>query len=129
VFVVPALAQVYTSPASSDSTRAAAVVAFQTIHQYGGVVIGEHMGQMFTILWMLIVSLTILRSDLFRPWVAWLGILASGVYLLAQTELLATVIPGFPVVGEAGLIGSLLWLAWMIVVGVFLMVRSAPARA
>ena len=42
------------------------------------------------------------------------------IYLLAQTELLATAIPNFPVIDWAGLYGSLLWLVWMIVVGVYL---------
>jgi len=39
---------------------------------------------------------------------------------LAQSELFATIIPEFPVVPEAGLIGSLLWLVWMIIMGIFL---------
>ena len=64
---------------------------------------------------MLLISLAMFRSNLFKPWLAWFGILASVVYSLAQTELLATVIPNFPVVPETGLIGSLLWLVWMIV--------------
>ena len=61
-----------------------------------------------------------LQSRIYSKWVAWLGWFASAVYLLAQTELLATAIPNFPVIGWAGFFGSLLWLVWMIVVGVFL---------
>ena len=94
---------------------------FQAVHQYGGVVLGEHIGQAFTILWILLVSLAMFRSSLFKPWLAWLGILTSAIYALAQTELLATVIPNFPVVPQAGLIGSLLWLAWMVIIGIFLL--------
>lgn len=120
VFVVPTLARIYTDPTSSEATKEAVSVTFQTVHHYGGVVLGEHVGQTFTIIWMVLVSLAMLSSNLFKPWVAWLGILASIVYLLAQTELLAIVVPGFPVVAQAGLVGSLLWLGWMIVLGVFL---------
>jgi hypothetical protein len=119
-FVVPVLARVYTDPASSPGLKDSAVVAFQAVHQYGGVVIGEHIGQIFTIVWMAMASCAMLRSTLFSKWVAWLGFAAAAVYLTAQSELLATAIPGFPVVPETGLIGSLLWLVWMIVVGVFL---------
>jgi len=37
---------------------------------------------------------------------------------MAQAELFATVIPGFPVWGMAGFIGSTLWLIWLIILGV-----------
>ena len=51
----------------------------------------------------------IVRSAFFRAWQGWLGFTAAVVYFLGQSELLATVIPGFSEV-PAGLIGSLLWL-------------------
>lgn len=124
-FVVSVLANLYTAPTSSDATKETATVIFQAIHQYGGVVIGEHIGQIFTIIWMVIVSLAILQTGLFKKWVSWLGIIASAIYLSAQTELLATAIPEFPVVPETGFIGSVLWLIWMIVLGVFLVRAKA----
>ncbi len=127
VFVVPGLAQLYTDPNSSEAVRAAALVTFQAVHQYGGVVIGEHISQFMTVLWMALISGMMLRSALFQAWQGWLGFGAALVYLLAQSELLATVIPGFPEVPAAGLIGSLLWLLWMIVMGVALL-RSRPAE-
>jgi len=120
VFVVPVLARLFTDPAADPSTRAAISAVFIAVHQYGGVVFGEHLGQFLIILWMSILSGTMYRSKMFSKWVAWLGWFASAVYLLAQTELLATAIPSFPVVGWAGLVGSLLWLAWMIVMGIYL---------
>ncbi len=125
-FVVPVLARAYTDPSASAAAREAAVIAFQAVHQYGGVVLGEHLGQTLTIIWMALVSLAMFRSGIFRPWLAWFGILASVSYALAQADLIATVIPSFPVVPQAGLIGSLLWLAWMIAAGVCLL-RAKPA--
>lgn len=116
-FVVPVLARIYTDPAATTAAREAALVAFQTVHQFGGVLLGEHLGQVFTVAWMLVISLSALRSSTFKPFVAWSGIAASVVYLLGQAELLATVVPSFPVVPEAGFIGSLLWLGWMIMLG------------
>ena len=127
-FVVPVLAKTYTDPSASDIAKESAVIVFQAVHQYGGVVLGEHIGQAFSIFWMFIISLVIFKSNIFRRWLAWFGFLASGVYLLAQTELFATVISDFPVVPEAGLIGSLLWLIWMIVLGVFL-IRSKASTS
>jgi hypothetical protein len=119
-FVVPVLARTYIDPTASIATKEAIVIVFQTIHQYGGVVLGEHIGQTFTIIWMLLISFAIFRSNLFKSWLAWFGIFASIVYALAQTELLETVIPDFPVVPETGLIGSLMWLVWMVILGIFL---------
>ena len=120
VFVIPVIARLYTSPATSSATKASLSAMFLVIHQYGGVVLGEHIGQLFIIIWMSMISAIIYRSSLFSKWIAWLGWVASAVYLLNQTELLATAIPGFPVVGWAGLVGSLFWLFWMVMMGVYL---------
>jgi len=120
VFVVPVLARLYTDPTSDPATQASISAVFVAIHQYGGVVLGEHIGQIFNIAWMSMISGIIYQSKMFSKWVAWLGWFASAVYLLAQTELFATAIPNFPVVSWAGLLGSLLWLVWMIIVGAYL---------
>ena len=120
VFVVPALARLYTDPSTDSATQAAVAAVFTAVHQYGGVILGEHMGQFLIILWMSMISSIMYKSKMFSKWVAILGWVASAIYLLAQTELLATAIPTFPVIDWAGLVGSLLWLVWMIVMGVYL---------
>ncbi len=120
VFVVPVLADKFVNPASSDAAKEWAIVAFQVIHQYGGVLVGEHLGQIFTIIWTVLISLAMFKSSIFRKWLGWFGLLASFIYLLAQTELFQTVVPNFYVLPEAGLIGSLLWLIWMVIMGVYL---------
>jgi hypothetical protein len=126
VFVVPGLAQAYTAPQAGEITKEATVQIFQAFHQFGGVLLGEHIGQVFTILWMVMVCAEILRLGVPARWVGWLGLVSAGIYFLGQGELLATVMPGFPVVGPAGLVGSLLWLAWMAVLGAYLMFKKAP---
>lgn len=115
-FVVPVLANAYTS--GDELTKTASVIAFQTIHQYGGVVLGEHLGQLFTILWTLMITAAFQKLRLLPTWLIWWGYIASGIYLLAQGELLATVMPSFPVLDIAGFLGSTLWLIWLIVLGV-----------
>lgn len=120
VFVIPVLARLFTDPTTDSAMKAAIPVVFIAVHQYGGVILGEHMGQFLTIIWMSMISAIIYKSPLFAKWVAWLGWIASAVFILAQTELFATAIPNFPVIGWAGLYGSLLWLAWTIILGVFL---------
>lgn len=116
-FVVPVLADTFVG-AADEPTKAAAVVAFKTIHQFGGVILGEHLGQLFTISWTVMISLSFAKLRLFPQWVNWLGFVSSLIYLLAQAELFATVMPGFPVWDMAGFIGSTLWLVWLVVIGV-----------
>lgn len=116
-FVVPILADIFVN-ATDEPTKTAAVVAFKTIHQYGGVILGEHLGQLFTIAWTIMMTSIFAKLKMFPKWVNWLGYISSGIYLLAQAELFATVIPNFPVWDMAGFIGSTLWLIWLIVIGV-----------
>ncbi len=120
VFVIPVLARLFTNPTTDSVTKAAIPAVFIAVHQYGGVVLGEHLGQFLIIIWMSMISGIIYKSKIFAKWVAWLGWLASAIYLLGQTELFATAIPNFPAIGWAGLYGSLLWLLWMVVMGVYL---------
>lgn len=124
VFVVPVLAAAYVEPAASEATRSAVEVVFWAVHQYGGVVLGEHLGQALTIGWIIVVSLLILRSRFVAVWLGWLGLIAAAVYAFAQLELFATVIPDLAYWADAGLIGSLLWLLWMAILGVTLIWRK-----
>lgn len=114
-FVVPVLANNFVT--GNEQTKEASKVAFQVIHQYGGVVFGEHIGQLFTIGWTMMISAAFGKLKVFPAWVTWLGYVSSAIYLIAQTELFATVIPLFPVWNLAGFLGSTLWLIWLIVMG------------
>lgn len=117
-FVVPVLANNYVA-SSSDIIKQSSVVSFQTIHQFGGVLLGEHIGQLFTVIWTIMISYTLLKLNFFPKWISWFGIIASFIYFLAQAELFNTVIPSFPVWDMAGFIGSTLWLVWLIILGIF----------
>jgi hypothetical protein len=116
VFVVPVTASNFIA-ATDAATQAAAKMSFQVIHQLGGVLLGEHIGQLFTIIWTIMLSIAFMKLKMFPKWVSWLGIISSAIYLLAQLDLFATVIPGFPVLDGAGLVGSSLWLLWLIITG------------
>ncbi|MBL7815628.1 MAG: DUF4386 domain-containing protein [Saprospiraceae bacterium] len=114
-FVVPVLAKNYII--GNEMTKEAAKMAFQVIHQYGGVVLGEHLGQLFTIIWTFMLCYAFAKLQLLPKWLIGFGYIASTIYLLAQTELFETVMPDFAVVPMAGFIGSTLWLVWLIIVG------------
>lgn len=115
-FVVPVLADTFVN-ASDEATRAATLVAFKTIHQFAGVILGEHLGQLFTITWTVLITIILAKIQLVPKWITALGLISSFIYLMAQAELFATVMPAFPVWDLAGFIGSTLWLAWLIIIG------------
>lgn len=107
-FVVPVLAINFVN--GNEMTKVASKVAFQVIHQYGGVILGEHLGQLFTIIWTVMISRTFQQLKLFPKWLLGMGYVASSIYFMAQAELFATVMPTFPVWDLAGFLGSTLWL-------------------
>jgi hypothetical protein len=116
-FVVPVLANTFVQ-ATDEATKAAAIVSFKTIHQFAGVILGEYLGQLFTITWTVLLSISLLKLKLVPRWISWLGCISSFIYLMAQCELFQTVIPGFPVWEMAGFLGSTLWLIWLIILGI-----------
>ncbi len=118
VFVVPPLARAYTD---GDPAIAAAWTAQ---HQFGGALLGEHLGQLLAIFWSIGVSVVLLRTG--RRWIGIAGLVVSVVYLLNQGDVLATAIPGFPVWELAGLLGSTAWGVWTIALGVTLLRRDLP---
>lgn len=116
-FVVPVLADTF-AHATDEATKTAAIISFKTIHQFAGVILGEHLGQLFTISWTVMLSISFAKLKLMPKWVNGPGIIIAAIYLLAQAELFATVIKGFPVWELAGFIGSTLWLVWLIIIGI-----------
>jgi hypothetical protein len=125
VFVVPPLADSYV--AGDTTTRTAVAAAWTAQHQYGGALLGEHLGQLLVIAWSVTVSVLILRTGALPRWAGWLGLAASAMYLFNQGDILATAIPGFPVWDLAGLLGSTLWAVWLLALGALLLRRAARA--
>lgn len=124
VFVVPVIAKDFVE--GNELVKQTAVMSFKVVHQLGGVLLGEHIGQLFTITWTIMISYAILKLSLFPKWISALGIGSSIIYLFAQMELIATVIPDFPSWDLAGFIGSTLWLVWLISLGVlFIRVKES----
>jgi hypothetical protein len=116
-FVVPVLASSF-AQSTDDAMKASAIMSFKTIHQYGGVLLGEHLGQLFTIIWTVLISIVFNKLKFVPKWVTWFAYITSFIYLLSQAELLSTVMPGFSVWDLAGFIGSTLWLIWLIIIGI-----------
>jgi hypothetical protein len=125
VFVVPPLADSYVT--GDAVTRAAVGAAWTAQHQFGGALLGEHLGQLLAIAWSITVSVIILRSRVLPWWLGAAGLVVSALYLTNQGDILATAVPGFPVWDLGGLIGSTSWGLWVAALGVVLLLR--PARS
>src|SRR4051794_6231893 len=126
VFVVPTLADSYVT---GDTTQqAAAAAAWTAQHQFGGALLGEHLGQLLAIGWSVTLSVIILRSRVLPRWLGAAGLVVSALYLTNQGDVLATALPGFPVWDLGGFIGSTTWGLWVAVLGA-LVLLGAPHSA
>ncbi|MBM7804390.1 hypothetical protein JOD57_000227 [Geodermatophilus bullaregiensis] len=125
VFVVPPLADSYV--AGDATTRAAVEAAWTAQHQFGGALLGEHLGQLLAVAWSVAVSVTILRSRVLPRWLGAAGLVASALYLTNQGDVLATAVPGLPVWDLGGLLGSSAWGLWVAALGVLILLRPTGA--
>jgi len=123
--VVPPLARSYVT--GDPVTQAAVNAAWTAQHQYGGALLGEHLGQLLVIAWSISLSVIILRSHLLPRWLGVSGLVVSALYLSNQGDILATAVAGFPVWDLAGLIGSTTWGLWVAALGVTLLARTLRA--
>jgi hypothetical protein len=122
VFVVPPLASEYV--AGDGATRQAVAAAWTAQHQYGGALLGEHLGQLLAIAWSVTVAVVVLRSEVLPGWVGVSGLVVSVLYFLNQGDVMATAIPDFPVWDPAGLLGSTGWGLWVAALGVAVLRRG-----
>ena len=125
VFVVPALADSYVT--GDAATRTAVAAAWTAQHQFGGALLGEHLGQLLAVAWSAGLGLVVLRTRVLPRLLGSAGIAVSALYLLNQGDVLATAVPGFPTWEPAGFLGSSLWGLWVVALGVCLW-RSTPPR-
>ena len=125
VFVVPPLARLYQE--GDSATRTAVAAAWLAQHQFGGALLGEHLGQLLGIAWSVTLIIIVLRSGVLPRWIGIAGLIVSGLYLFNQGDILATALPGFPVFDLAGLIGSSGWGLWIAALGVTLLLRPKAA--
>ncbi len=123
LFLMPALAEVYLDPASSEATREAVEVAYTAFNEYAGGV-GEIIGVGLTgALWVGLISIALLRSERFPKWLGLLGILAA--ILLAPSVL---AIAGMDVGSLFAVVGGNVLLVWMIALAVVLFRSRRPTR-
>jgi hypothetical protein len=122
-FLVPSLARTYHNPASSQATREATVVVFESFHRYLGVAIGECLGYLFTGAWTVLVGVAMLQSTAFEAWLAWPGIVI-GLFLVAGSlEFVGRYEEeGWKPAGAIVPIAYAAWSLWLVSAGLVLLV-------
>ena len=112
VFVVPGLARAHADPAADPAARLAAEQTFDLINQYGGVAIGEHMGQLLTALFVLLLST--LQFHERKRVSATIGFVTAAAIVLGTNEGVALALgqsgEAFALATIIGFIGLTLWL-------------------
>lgn len=112
VFVIPQLAAVHAAPGAPPEAQRAAAAMFDMLNAYGGVAIGEHLGQLLTALFVL--SLTCMQWREGARITAAAGYATAAAIVFGTTEGLALALgrPGdlFSAGTIAGFLGLTLWL-------------------
>jgi hypothetical protein len=126
VFVIPMLAREHAAPEATDARRQAAEHAFAVLNQYGGVAIGEHLGQLLTALFVGLLSA--LQWTEARKVTAVAGFTTAAAIAVGTGEGLAIALSqsgeAFGLVTIAGFLGLTVWL---ILTGLGLMRSASPA--
>ncbi|MCX7286364.1 MAG: DUF4386 family protein [Rhodobacterales bacterium] len=131
VFAVPALAAAHADLATDAATRVALETAFTLANGWGGVAVGEHLGQMLTLVWVALAALQaraggqrLARLAMVPAALAVVGIglgLGEGLSLALGHEA--------PLLALATIGGYLAFSVWLVVTGVGLIAHPFfPAR-
>ncbi len=127
VFAVPALARLHADPSASSAARLGAEQSFDILNAWGGVAIGEHLGQLLTAAFVLQVA-ALQRAEGAKI-AGRLGGLASIAMIVGTGEGLAVALGRagdvFALVTIAGFVGLTLWL---IATGLGLIRTKAAAK-
>jgi hypothetical protein len=123
-FAVPELARRYVTTDPGDTaTRETIEVVFATLHRLFGVAIGEHLGYLFTGIWTLLVAASILTTAVLPAWLGIAGVPIGAALLVGTLEFVGrNERDGWTVAGTIVPIAYLAWSAWLIALGVFLLI-------
>ncbi len=122
-FMVNYLSQTYLAPETTDVTREAINVVFQSFNVYAGVSIGENLGYLLTAVWTILTAIALLRAGRMPAPLAWAGVVLGGGILIGILEPF-----GVEAAGQINSIAYLVWAVWLVLVGITLLIRKSSAR-
>lgn len=131
VFAVPALAALHADPATDAATRAGLETAFTLLNGWGGVAIGEHLGQILTLAWVTLAALQALSGNqrLAKVGAAVAVLAVAGIGLGLGEGLSIALGHEAPLLAMATVAGYLAFSLWLLVTGAGLIAHSFfPAR-
>jgi Domain of unknown function (DUF4386) len=121
-FAVPHLARTMADPTTTESTKDAVDVVFQTLNRYLGVAVGEHLGYMFTGLWTGLVGLAIVQSVVLAPAFGVIGLILGPVFVICSLEFVGSFeARGWKVAGALVPVTYIGWSLWMVALGIGLL--------
>jgi Domain of unknown function (DUF4386) len=131
VFAVPALATLHADPATDATTRVTLETAFTLLNGWGGVAIGEHLGQILTLVWVTLAAVQAFacnqRFAKAQAVVAALAVTGIGIGLGEGLSLALG--RDAPLLAMATVIGYLAFSLWLLITGAALVAHSFfPAR-
>jgi len=123
VYLVPVLARADADTSLDPAGRAANTAVFTAQHHYLGVGVGEHLGYLFTGLWSLLIGIAVLGTDVIPSWLGWPGVVIGLGLIVGSVEFLGpNEERGWPLAGAAIPFLYTAWSAWLLVMGVELIV-------
>ena len=123
-FLVPALARAYADPASTEATREASKVVFDSFHRYLGVGIGESLGYLLTGAWSLLVGVAMIQSSAFDGWLGWPGVIIGLFLVIGSLEFVGRFEEqGWKLAGTIVPITYIAWSLWLILTGLILLLQ------
>jgi hypothetical protein len=122
-FAVPHLARTMSDPATTNATKEAVDVTFQTLNRYLGVAVGEHLGYMFTGSWTGLVSIAVIQSELLHPAFGVIGLILAPMFLMGSIEFVGSFEGGgWKLAGTMVPIAYVGWSLWLLAIGIALLI-------
>jgi hypothetical protein len=119
---MPILARIYVKPETSEISRAAIDIVYQTLNNYGGS-IGEVLGvSLFTTLWLVIVAVEILKTRTLPRWIGIFGLFSALLLTTQLLELLGINVGLFITVSVST------FQIWLLTAGIACLLRSAKFK-
>lgn len=116
VWLVPTVAAIATDPSASPASRDAALVVFDSLHQFAGVSVGENLSFWFQGLWTIGIGVALLRR--FDRRLGIIGIASGATFVLYTAEQF-----GGPMawLGELNVLFHVAWVTWLVLVASLLL--------